>query len=138
MVAAASPSAPPGAGKKTAAKDPSVPRLVKDVKIKAGMPSVEEARKQLLHELRNAKREGFAMVRLIHGYGSTGVGGKLKDALRSSLARRRNEDQIKGFICGEKFGTFDSTSRELLATFPELQRDPDYNNGNEGITLVVL
>lgn len=44
--------------------------------IKSDMPTVEEARKRLLTELQRAKAKGAKAMKLIHGYGSSGVGGR--------------------------------------------------------------
>ena len=71
-------------------------------------------------------------------YGSSGVGGSLKLALRSSLRRRQKEGTIRGYIEGEKFETFDKTTQEALDDYPELSSDPDFNDFNEGVTFVLL
>jgi len=106
--------------------------------IKAGMPSVDEARRILLESLQTAKAGGVRVMKVIHGHGSTGVGGKLRGALRRSLTLRKKEGAIKGFIQGEEWGLFNEEARALCDRFPSLRDDPDYNRENPGITIVEL
>ena len=54
------------------------------INIEAGMPTVEEARERLKTALLKAKKENKKLVKVIHGYGSTGKGDKLKTELRKS------------------------------------------------------
>lgn len=111
---------------------------IKVLNIKADMPTVDVARRRLIEELKAARRGGFTAVKLIHGYGSTGTGGALRGALRSSLARRRKEGLIRSFVFGERWDVFDPAARELLEACPELGRDQDLARGNEGVTLILL
>lgn len=115
-----------------------MPTHVHISQIKEGRPTVDEARKRLAAELDKARAAGALVVKLVHGYGSSGVGGVLRDAIRASLRKRRKEGAIRGFVAGEKWDTFDPAARELLAACPALARDPDLNRYNEGITFVLL
>lgn len=60
---------------------------MKTINIELEMPTVDEARRRLIEELKRAKAEGYYVIKLIHGYGSTGAGGALRHSLRSSLRR---------------------------------------------------
>lgn len=106
--------------------------------IKDGMPTVEEARAKLITAVRDAPRKGFKAMKLVHGYGSSGTGGKLKNALRASLRKRRKEGKIAGFVGGEKWHVSETDAQNLLALCPQLERDGDLNMFNEGITIVVF
>ena len=113
-------------------------QIVTEVNIKADMPDVKEARKRLREELDKARRKGVVAVKIIHGYGSKGVGGTLRDALRRSLTVMRNKEQIRHFVHGERFAFYELVAREATDMCPALKRDPDYNKHNEGITIVIL
>jgi hypothetical protein len=102
------------------------------------MPTVEEARKRLLAELASARARGLTAIKLIHGYGSTGQGGALKDALRRSLTLRRKEGKIRHWVGGERWDPFEQVAREMMDACPELARDQDLGRGNEGVTVVLL
>ena len=111
---------------------------VKLLRIKDDMPTVEAARRRLIEELRAAKREGWRAVKLIHGYGSSGAGGALRDALRKSLTRRRKEGLIRAFVTGERWTAFDPEARKILDECKELSHDADLEKSNEGVTLILL
>ena len=111
---------------------------VRTLNIEAGMPTVEEARQILLAELKQAKQSGFAAVKIIHGYGSTGKGGALRGALRKSLLRRKKEGLVTRVIFGEKWSIFEDDARYAIDHCPDLRGDRDLNRSNEGITIVLL
>jgi hypothetical protein len=110
----------------------------KTLNIEAGFPTVDETRRLLLAELRQAKQSGVVAVKIIHGYGSTGKGGALRQALRSSLLRRKKEGLVTRVIFGEKWNVFEDDSRYAIECCPELRHDRDLNRSNEGITLVLF
>ncbi|HVP11606.1 MAG TPA: Smr/MutS family protein [Phycisphaerae bacterium] len=115
-----------------------MPSAIRIVSIKSGMPTVEEARARLKVELDRARSEGSLVLKLIHGYGSSGVGGTLRRGVRASLRKRLKEGQIRAFVPGEQWDIFNEAARRILEECPELASDQDLNHYNEGITLVLL
>ena len=87
---------------------------LKTFNVEAGLPALDEARRQVIEEIRRAKREGVRVFKVIHGYGSTGKGGKLCIGLRKSFALRKKEGVVKEVIAGEDFSIFDQTTLSLL------------------------
>jgi hypothetical protein len=85
-----------------------------------------------------AKRDGVTALKVIHGYGSSGVGGKLRIEIRRFLGSKKVEGRIKNYIGGEQWSVFNSAARDILDKYPELKRDPDLENFNEGITIVLI
>ena len=106
--------------------------------VEEGLPTLDEARRQVLAELKQAKRAGVRVLKVIHGYGSSGKGGVLCHGLRKSFQLRKQEKAIKDFIRGEDFSIFDDTTLNLLEAVPELRGDPDLNATNEGVTILWL
>ena len=113
-------------------------QLIRTYKIEDGRPGVEEARRLLMQEIKASKSAGYRFLKLIHGFGSSGVGGDLRIALRKSLTKRRSEGMIRGFIPGEKWSPFSQEARDVVDRFPALGRDTDYARENPGITIVEL
>ncbi len=109
-----------------------------EVNLKKGMPNLDEARRRLSDAIASSKRGGLSVIKLIHGYGSSGVGGALQKGIRASLRKRRKKGEIRGYIPGENWSIFDEASRDLLDGQPALRRDGDLDRHNEGITLVLL
>ncbi len=115
-----------------------MPGKMRTIILKEGRPTVEEARTRLNTELESAHRGGIVALKIVHGYGSTGVGGALRDAIRASLRKRRKEGRIRAFVTGEHWDSLDETARLLIDACPELSRDADLGRYNEGITMVLL
>ena len=111
---------------------------VRTYNVEADFPSLDEARRLVIAEIRNAKRERVRVLKIIHGYGSTGKGGKLCVGLRKSFALRKQEGVIKDFIPGEGFSIFNNAVLQMLDAVPDLRGDPDLNATNEGVTLLWL
>lgn len=111
---------------------------VRVVKIKDGMPSADEARARLATEIDRARKAGVVALKIIHGYGSSGVGGTLRGAVRGVLRKRCTEGVIRAVVTGEQWSTADDAARELLTECPQLRKDSDLNRYNEGVTFVLL
>lgn len=111
---------------------------IKTLNIEVGLPTVEEARHILIAELKLAKQSALLAVKVIHGYGSTGKGGALRGALRTSLLRRKKEGLVTRVIFGEKWSVFEEDARYAIERCPELRDDRDLNRSNEGVTIALL
>lgn len=111
---------------------------IRTFNVEAGFPSLDDARRLVLAEIRKAKRDGVRVLKFIHGYGSSGKGGTLCHGLRKSFALRKREKVIKDFIPGESFTIFNNTVLLLLDEVPELRGDPDLSATNEGVTVLWL
>jgi hypothetical protein len=111
---------------------------IRVVNVKADLPTLEEARRVVIEEIKRAKRDGVRVLKVIHGYGSTGKGGKLCVGLRKSFGLRKKEGVIKDFVPGEDFSIFNDTTLNLLEAAPGLRGDPDLNATNEGVSVLWL
>jgi len=102
------------------------------------MPTVDVALTRLEAALRPYGKKS-KLIKIVHGYGSTGVGGKIRTAVRQRLKSKKATGSIMDFIPGEEFSMFDpATQKALVLYHKELTGDRDYNRGNEGITVVIL
>ncbi len=115
-----------------------MPTFIKIVNLEEDRPTVNRMRLQLDRALALARSEGIAVLKLIHGYGSSGVGGTLRLAVRSSLLRYKDSGLIRDFIDGEDFRISNETTWALLKRAPEMKQDRDLGRGNKGITIVVM
>ena len=111
---------------------------LKEVNIKEDLPVVDDAIRRVTYHLRSGKELGAGAVKLIHGYGSTGAGGKIRNRAREYLAEQKKSGQIRDFIPGEKFSIFDAGTRAAFARCPALREDRDLERHNNGMTIVVL
>ncbi len=111
---------------------------IRTFNVEADLPTLEEARRRVIQELKKARHEKVRVLKIIHGYGSSGKGGVLGHGLRKSFVLRKKEGTIKDFIPGEDFSIFNNAAMTLLEAVPELRGDPDLNATNEGVTILWL
>ena len=111
---------------------------IRTYNVEAGFPVLDEARRLVIEEIKKAKREGVKVLKVIHGYGSSGKGGALCVGLHKSFRLRKKEGVIRDFVVGEDFSIFNPTVLALLEAVPELRGDPDLNITNEGVTVLWL
>ncbi|PID76877.1 MAG: hypothetical protein CSB24_04295 [Deltaproteobacteria bacterium] len=112
--------------------------LHKTVNIEWGKPLVETAIDRMIKEIAAARQEGVQVLTIIHGYGSSGKGGKIRVECRNMLDYLVGTSQIKGFINGENFSKGHGPVRELLRRFPALGSNRNLGRCNRGITIAVL
>lgn len=103
--------------------------------IKEGMPSVELAIERVKMII---KYEKASAIKLIHGYGSTGVGGKIKKNLHSFLDTLVANQTIKTYIPGEAFGYLFGYDEIIRKYQHFLKTDENYKRANEGITYIIM
>lgn len=111
---------------------------VRIINLEEGFPTRDQAYSKLEAALARARKDGIHVVKVIHGYGSTGAGGVLRFAIRSFLRQRKERGEIAMFVNGESWSSFDQRSKALLAKAPNLLLDSDLERANKGITLVML
>jgi len=111
---------------------------MKTINLEDGRPSVEQARTRLRGEIASARASGIKLLKIIHGYGSSGIGGDLRFALQATLRAMVADHSIEECIYGENWRKSDERSWRLLKKVPELKNDPDLGRGNRGITIIVL
>ena len=108
------------------------------VSIKEGMPLADEALRRLTASIGAARAQGVRVLFVVHGYGSSGKGGVIRDECRKYLDILRAKGQIADFVRGEDLGKRRPQGKNLLKRFPQLDNYRDCRVSNPGITVVVL
>lgn len=112
--------------------------LFKEVNIKSDLPTVDDAIKRITYNIHTGKRLGYSAIKIIHGYGSTGVGGKIRNEARRYLESQKRKGIIKDYIPGEDFSIFNEKTRNAFEICNELRCDKDLERHNNGITVILL
>ncbi len=109
---------------------------MKEFDIKTTMPTVVEA----IHDLENIiklTKNSDKVIKIIHGYGSHGVGGSIKVKVREMLKQKMQRKEIKAYIPGEathQMMGFD----DMIHQYKHLiDTDDDFRKGNDGITYII-
>lgn len=111
---------------------------LREVNIKQNMPTVQEAFSRLDTAIRSSRQLGYGAVKIIHGYGSSGRGGKIRLAVRRRLAEMKQKRQIRDFIPGESFSIFEEATRQAFLRCDDLRRDHDLDRHNNGVTIIIF
>lgn len=111
---------------------------LREVNLEQGMPTVDAAIKRLTYEVNHSRVTGVAVLKIIHGYGSSGTGGKIRVEARGYLERLQKRGEIAGFIPGERFSIFDAGTLAAFRRCDGLRQDRNLERHNNGVTFIIL
>ncbi|HEY6765826.1 MAG TPA: hypothetical protein VI386_13730 [Candidatus Sulfotelmatobacter sp.] len=111
---------------------------IKTVDLKSDRPPVHQALQRLERELAIARQQKLTLLKLIHGYGSSGTGGDIRISVQAHLQELERNGLIRGSIYGEDWSRSHPLSWKLLQSHPPLKTDEHLGRNNKGITIVLL
>jgi hypothetical protein len=110
-----------------------------EINIKQDGPYVEEALERLTDYLRKSIELGIKAIVLIHGYGSSGEGGRIKWAIHDALNNNHYSDRVDEYYFGEDVAFATDAYFALLKRRPGLKRYlKRFKEGNAGMTVLLL
>jgi Smr domain len=119
-----------------------IPILLSDTvefNLKRGGPTGEEALDKLTTYLRRASEVGIKAIILIHGYGSSGEGGRIKWVVHDALENNYFSDRVDEYYFGEKVAYGSDAYQALLRRRPSLKSHlKHFKDGNAGMTVLLL
>ncbi len=93
------------------------------IDIKSNNQTVSEAIAQFLIEVEAYKKGGYKVLKVIHGYGSHGVGGAIKVAFLKKCQDLKNRKVIFDFVCCDNW-TPQNVVRKIATNYcPDLLAD---------------
>lgn len=96
--------------------------------------TVDQALLHMKNALATFKRQGVKAVVIIHGWGSSGVGGVIRIAVRNAL----RGDDMRGLVRAVAPGEEWSAKRREFVGMCKALGDERHLEGNAGVTVVVL
>jgi hypothetical protein len=110
----------------------------REINLEEGMPTADKAIRRLTFELNRSVTLGTSVVKIIHGYGSSGTGGRIRTEARDYLSRLKKRGDIQDYIPGEEFSIFCESTRNAFSVCDSLRKDRDLERHNNGVTFIVL
>ena len=96
--------------------------------------SQPEAEVELARAVAAVRNSSYLRIlKVIHGYGSSGKGGSTREVVRNWTFRQRRK--FRGVIEGEHYSLYDEETRLMFAEVG-LTDDPDLHAPNPGITIL--
>ena len=110
----------------------------KTLNLKKYMPTVDQALKMIEIEIEIARKEGIKVLKIIHGYGSSGVGGEIRKALPVWAKISIKKKIFSYFMRGEEWLSESDKKKQIKEICPEIIGDIDLFHSNPGISLIVI
>ncbi len=108
------------------------------IDIKSGRQTVAEAIAQFLVELESYKKGGFKVMKVIHGYGSHGVGGAIRNAFLKRCTDLKRRGMIEDFVCCDQWTPKNVVRKIAINYCPDLLADNDLYMLNPGCSIVIM
>lgn len=108
------------------------------VNLKEFSPTVFQAVKMLEIEIESAKKAGVKAIKVIHGYGSKGVGGLISIEVRKYLKKLEQQKKIRYYVLGNNWNLQDDRALKVIYECKDAYGDEDLYISNPGITIIVL
>lgn len=107
--------------------------------LKHDRPSADEALERLTNTLRRATEVNIKVMIVIHGYGSSGEGGRIKRAIQDALDANYFADRVDEYHFGEHIPYGSPQYQALLKRRPSLKTHlKHFKEGNAGMTVLLL
>ena len=108
------------------------------VNIKKDNPNVDYALFLIDEEIRYSRATGNRVVLIIHGYGSRGQGGAIKQGVKKYLPELKKAGVISNFVFGENWGDTNETKIEIERIDPEIILSEQLFCINSGVSVILI
>ena len=108
------------------------------IDIKSEKQTVAEEISQFFVEVEAYKKGGYKCIKVIHGYGSHGVGGAIRDAFLKKCQDLKNRKIIEDFTCCDKWIDKNVVKKIAINYCPDLLADNELYHINPGCSIVIL
>ena len=112
--------------------------MIRVVNIKQDNPNTDYALFLLDQEIRYSRATGNRVIVVIHGYGSHGQGGLIKNAIKEYLPKLKKEHVITDYVFGENWGDLNETKKLITSICPEAILHENLQGLNAGVSVVLV
>lgn len=110
----------------------------KIMNLKEFMPTTLQALAMIEIEIKACKKEGIKVIKIIHGYGSNGIGGEIKRALPLWSKKAIKNGLISAFVKGELWLTENDVIDKIKKICPEILGDIELYHANAGVSVILI
>ena len=108
------------------------------VNIKKDNPNVDYALFLIDEEIRYSRAIGNRVILIIHGYGSHGQGGAIKQGVKHYLPHLKKSGIISNYVFGENWGETNETKMEIERIDPEIILSEHLFCINSGVSVILV
>ena len=108
------------------------------IDIKSEKQTVNQALAEFLVEVDAYKKGGYKVMKVIHGYGSHGVGGVIKNAFLKKCEELKCRGIIYDYVCCDKWTDKNTVKKIAINYCPDLLADAELYHLNPGCSIVIL
>lgn len=108
------------------------------INVKNDMPNVDWAVHLLDTEIIDSKALGNKIIYVIHGYGSNGVGGAIKEKFFNYYPELKKRKIITDYVFGENWSYNNEVVKYIIKFAPELIVDNSLNLRTSGVSVLLI
>ncbi len=108
----------------------------KTIDLEEYRPSADDELKLLQEQIHATRLSKMKALLIIHGYDSSGIGGKIRTKIRPWLIAQETKGKIKAVVLGENFDVYNAKAREINNKYSYFKKY--YNQCNHGVTIILI
>lgn len=112
--------------------------MLRVINIKKDFPNTDYAMFLIDQEIKYSKAVGCRAFVIIHGYGSHGQGGAIKEAVKTYLPELKKKKIISDYVFGENWGDMNQVKMRMCEICPELILHENLQGLNPGVSIVLI
>lgn len=112
--------------------------MVRVVNIKKDNPNTDYALFLIDEEIKYSRAVGNRIIVIIHGYGSHGAGGVIREEVKRYLPELKKKSVIKDFCFGEMWADTNPVKQKMIDVAPELLLQENLHMLNSGVSVIML
>lgn len=112
--------------------------MIRVVNIKEDNPNTDYALFLLDQEINYSRAVGNRVIVVIHGYGSHGHGGLIKNAIKDYLPKLKKKHIITDYVFGENWGDLNPAKQLITSICPEAILHENLQGLNSGVSVVLI
>lgn len=112
--------------------------MARVINVKNNFPTVDYALYLIDQEIKYSKATGNKSIVVIHGYGSSGKGGVIKEEIKKYLPELKKKKIIVDHVHGENWGDSNPSKLKICELCPDLILQENLQSLNSGVTVILV